>query len=127
MGFIRLLADRNSDLFRKYAMFSPVDHRVPRTYVALADCPPDFASRPEDYSSILFICRMVDWREDSNFALGQLAQSLGQAGEIDPETEGILAEYGVDTADFSPDVLQCLPQNLPWVIPSDELARRRDL
>uniref|UniRef100_A0A670ZGV3 DIS3-like exonuclease 2 n=1 Tax=Pseudonaja textilis TaxID=8673 RepID=A0A670ZGV3_PSETE len=127
MGFIRLLADRNSDLFRKYAMFSPVDHRVPRAYVALADCPPDFASRPEDYSSILFICRIVDWREDSNFALGQLAQSLGQAGEIDPETEGILAEYGVDTADFSPDVLQCLPQNLPWVIPSDELARRRDL
>ncbi|XP_070609898.1 DIS3-like exonuclease 2 [Erythrolamprus reginae] len=127
MGFIRLLTDRNSDLFRKYAMFSPADHRVPRAYVALADCPLDFASRPEDYSSILFICRIVDWREDSNFALGQLAQSLGRAGEIDPETEGILAEYGVDTSDFSPDVLQCLPQNLPWVIPSEELARRRDL
>ncbi|XP_032080819.1 DIS3-like exonuclease 2 [Thamnophis elegans] len=127
MGFIRLLTDRNSDLFRKYAMFSPADHRVPRAYVALADCPPDFATCPEDYSSILFICRIVDWREDSNFALGQLAQSLGRAGEIDPETEGILAEYGVDTSDFSPDVLQCLPQNLPWAIPSDEFARRRDL
>ncbi|KAM6443819.1 DIS3-like exonuclease 2 [Liasis olivaceus] len=127
MGFIRLLTDRNSDLFRKYAMFSPVDHRVPRAYVALANCPPDFATRPEDYSSILFICRIVDWREDSNFALGQLAQSLGQAGEIEPETEGILTEYGVDFSDFSPEVLQCLPQSLPWIIPSSEFARRRDL
>nr|XP_056706548.1 DIS3-like exonuclease 2 [Euleptes europaea] len=127
MGSLRLLTDRNSELFKKCAMFSPVDHRVPRAYVSLADCPPDFASRPEDYSSTLFICRIVDWREDSNFAIGQLAQSLGQAGEIEPETEGILTEYGVDFLDFSPEVLQCLPQSLPWVIPPEELAKRRDL
>lgn len=69
-GTIRLLTDRNSELFKKCAMFSPVDHRVPRAYVALADCPPDFATRPEDYSNTLFICRIVDWREDSNFAIG---------------------------------------------------------
>uniref|UniRef100_A0A670K1N9 DIS3-like exonuclease 2 n=1 Tax=Podarcis muralis TaxID=64176 RepID=A0A670K1N9_PODMU len=126
-GFIRLLTDRNSELFKKCAMFSPVDHRVPRAYVALADCPPDFITRPEDYSNTLFICRIVDWREDSNFALGQLAQSLGQAGEIEPETEGILTEYGVDFSDFQPDVLECLPQSLPWVIPPEEFAKRRDL
>ncbi|XP_061493521.1 LOW QUALITY PROTEIN: DIS3-like exonuclease 2 [Rhineura floridana] len=126
-GFIRLLTDRNSELFKKCAMFSPVDHRVPRAYVALADCPPDFATRPEDYSNMLFICRIVDWREDSNFAFGQLAQSLGQAGEIEPETEGIVTEYGVDFSDFSPEVLQCLPQSLPWVIPPEEFAKRRDL
>ncbi|XP_042314486.1 DIS3-like exonuclease 2 [Sceloporus undulatus] len=70
-GFIRLLTDRNSELFKKCAMFSPVDHRVPRAYVALADCPPDFATRPEDYVNTLFICRIVDWREDSNFAHGE--------------------------------------------------------
>ncbi|XP_066477175.1 DIS3-like exonuclease 2 [Tiliqua scincoides] len=126
-GFIRLLPDRNGELFQKYAMFSPVDHRVPRAYVALADCPPDFATRPEDYSNTLFICRIMDWKEDSNFAIGRLAQSLGQAGEIEPETEGILMEYGVDFSDFSPEVLQCLPQNLPWTIPPAELAKRRDL
>ncbi|XP_062987830.1 DIS3-like exonuclease 2 [Elgaria multicarinata webbii] len=126
-GFIRLLTDRNSELFKKCAMFSPVDHRVPRAHVALSDCPPDFAARPEDYANILFICRIVDWREDSNFAFGQLAQSLGQAGEIEPETEGILAEYGVDCSDFSPEVLQCLPQHLPWIIPPEEFAKRRDL
>ncbi|XP_053896278.1 DIS3-like exonuclease 2 isoform X3 [Malaclemys terrapin pileata] len=126
-GYIKLLADKSSDLFKKCAMFSPVDHRVPRAYVSLADCPPDFMSRPEDYSSTLFICRIVDWREDSNFAIGQMAKSLGQAGEIEPETEGILTEYGVDFSDFSRDVLECLPQSLPWVIPPAELANRRDL
>nr|XP_013797273.1 PREDICTED: DIS3-like exonuclease 2 [Apteryx mantelli mantelli] len=126
-GFIKLLADKNSELFKKCAMFSPVDHRVPRAYVSLADCPSDFVSRPEDYSNTLFICRIVDWKEDSNFATGQMAKTLGQAGEIEPETEGILTEYGVDFSDFSPEVLECLPQSLPWVISLGELADRRDL
>lgn len=57
----------------------------------------------------------------------QLAKSLGQAGEIEPETEGILTEYGVDFSDFSSEVLECLPQGLPWTVPPEELSRRRDL
>ncbi|XP_056355046.1 DIS3-like exonuclease 2 isoform X2 [Oenanthe melanoleuca] len=126
-GFIKLLADRNSELFKRCAMFSPVDHRVPRVYVPLADCPADFVTKPESYAQMLFICRIVDWKEDSNFASGQLCKSLGQAGEIEPESEGILTEYGVDFSDFSPEVLECLPQNLPWVISPGELAKRRDL
>ncbi|KAJ8781589.1 hypothetical protein J1605_010847 [Eschrichtius robustus] len=69
-GFLKLLADKNSELFRKYALFSPSDHRVPRVYVPLNDCPQDFVTRPKDYANTLFICRIVDWREDSNFALG---------------------------------------------------------
>lgn len=69
-GFLKLLADKNSELFRKYALFSPSDHRVPRIYVPLKDCPQDFVTRPKDYANTLFICRIVDWKEDSNFALG---------------------------------------------------------
>ncbi|XP_006866808.1 PREDICTED: DIS3-like exonuclease 2-like [Chrysochloris asiatica] len=126
-GLLKLLADKNSELFRKYALFSPLDHRVPRIYVPLKDCPQDFVTRPKDYANTLFIGRIVDWKEDSNFALGQLAKSLGQAGEIEPETEGILTEYGVDFSDFSSEVLNCLPQNLPWTIPHEEFSKRRDL
>ncbi|XP_032133798.1 DIS3-like exonuclease 2 isoform X1 [Sapajus apella] len=126
-GFLKLLADKNSELFRKYALFSPSDHRVPRIYVPLKDCPHDFVARPKDYANTLFICRIVDWKEDCNFALGQLAKSLGQAGEIEPETEGILTEYGVDFSDFSSEVLECLPQGLPWRIPPEEFGKRRDL
>lgn len=60
-------------------------------------------------------------------ATRRLAKTLGQAGEIEPETEGILMEYDVDFSDFSSEVLECLPKNLPWSIPPEELSARRDL
>lgn len=60
-------------------------------------------------------------------SISRLAKTLGQAGEIEPETEGILTEYDVDFSDFSEEVLACLPRNLPWTIPPEELSQRRDL
>lgn len=126
-GFIKPMTDKSGELAKKCALFSPVDHRLPRIYVSLADCPADFLIRPQDFAGTLFICRITAWRADSNFAEGKLMKSLGQAGEIEPETEGILTEYGVDFSDFSNNVLQCLPQNLPWAIPQEELGKRRDL
>uniref|UniRef100_A0AAX7W885 DIS3-like exonuclease 2 n=1 Tax=Astatotilapia calliptera TaxID=8154 RepID=A0AAX7W885_ASTCA len=120
-GFLKHLPDK------PFALFSPVDHRVPRINVPLADCPEDFSSRPGDYKNTLFICRITDWAADSNFAEGRLAKSLGQAGEIEPETEGILIEYEVDFSEFSDEVLDCLPKNLPWTIPPEEMRKRRDL
>ena len=63
-GFLKLLPDK------PFAMFSPVDHRVPRINVPLADCPEDFSSRPGDYTNTLFICRITNWAADSNFAEG---------------------------------------------------------
>ncbi|XP_030629597.1 DIS3-like exonuclease 2 [Chanos chanos] len=120
-GFIKFLPDKN------FAMFSPVDYRVPRVNVPLSDCPADFPSRPSDYANTLFICRITHWPADSNFAEGRLAKSLGQAGEIEPETEAILTEYDVDFSEFSEEVLACLPQALPWTIPPEELSKRRDL
>ncbi|XP_052403829.1 DIS3-like exonuclease 2 isoform X2 [Carassius gibelio] len=120
-GFIKFLPNK------KFAMFSPVDHRIPRVNVPLADCPADFVSRPGDYENTLFICRITHWPADNNFAEGRLAKTLGQAGEIEPETEGIMTEYEVDFSEFSEEVLNCLPQDLPWSIPAFELSRRRDL
>ncbi|XP_038574530.1 DIS3-like exonuclease 2 isoform X2 [Micropterus salmoides] len=120
-GFLKFLPDK------PFAMFSPVDHRVPRINVLLADCPEDFSSRPGDYTNTLFICRITNWAADSNFAEGKLAKTLGQAGEIEPETEGILTEYDVDFSEFSDEVLDCLPKNLPWTIPPEEMRKRRDL
>uniref|UniRef100_A0A7N6BLT9 DIS3-like exonuclease 2 n=1 Tax=Anabas testudineus TaxID=64144 RepID=A0A7N6BLT9_ANATE len=120
-GFLKFLPDK------PFAMFSPMDHRVPRINVPLADCPEDFTFRSGDYTNTLFICRIINWAADSNFAEGQLAKTLGQAGEIEPETEGILTEYDIDCSEFSDEVLDCLPKNLPWNIPPEEMAKRRDL
>lgn len=143
-GFLKFLPDK------PFAMFSPVDHRVPRINVPLTECPQDFCLRAADYTNTLFICRITDWAVNSYFAEGwvsrcnhmsqfcsfltflmfsfsQLAKSLGQAGEIEPETEGILTEYEVDFSEFSVEVLDCLPKNLPWTIPPEEIRKRRDL
>ncbi|KAM7401160.1 hypothetical protein PAMA_005382 [Pampus argenteus] len=120
-GFLKFLPDK------PFAMFSPVDHRVPRINVPLTNCPEDFTTRPGDYTSTLFICRITNWAADSNFAEGQLAKTLGQAGEIEPETEGILIEYDVDFSEFPEEVLECLPKILPWTIPPEEISKRKDL
>lgn len=37
--------------------------------------------------------------------LSHMARSLGEAGEIEPETEGFLVEHGIDSEDFSLEVL----------------------
>lgn len=62
-------------------MFSPVDHRVPRINVLLADCPEDFTTRPGDYTNTLFICRITNWAADSNFAEGWVLDSNLDAGK----------------------------------------------
>ena len=40
----------------------------------------------------------------SAIAFSTLARSLGEAGEIEPETEGILMENGIDATDFTESV-----------------------
>ena len=44
-------------------------------------------------------------------------RSLGEAGEIEPETESFLLENEIDSGDFTPEALDCLPKNLPWTLP----------
>ena len=63
-GFLKFLPNK------PIAMFAPVDHRVPRINVPLADCPADFSCRPADYANTLFICRITNWPTDTNFAQG---------------------------------------------------------
>lgn len=46
-----------------------------------------------------------------------LMRSMGEAGEIEPETETFLIENEVDFCEFPDEALDCLPKNLPWSIP----------
>lgn len=47
----------------------------------------------------------------------ELQRSLGEAGELEPETESILAEYEIFDDEFSEDVLAVLPEEEPWIVP----------
>ena len=62
----------------------------------------------------------------ADHGLRALYRSLGEAGELEPETECILAEYEIFDEEFSEEVLSVLPSEEPWAIPQEEIARRRD-
>ncbi|CAN0421607.1 unnamed protein product [Lampetra planeri] len=110
-----------------FILFSPLDHRVPRIHIPQSECPPEFLARPGDFVNTLFVACITEWPEDTKIPRGSLAKSLGAAGDIEPETEGMLIEYGIDFSEFPDETLQNLPQNLPWTISAEELARRKDL
>lgn len=111
-------------------LFSPIDSRLPRIRIPRENCPPGFFDRPRDFQNTLLVARIISWpvtsSKDSFLAIGSIARSLGEAGEIEPETEGILLEYGIDSGPFSDEALACLPQETPWKIPEEELEYRRD-
>ena len=44
-------------------------------------------------------------------------RSVGEAGEIEPETESFLVENEIEFGEFPPEALDCLPSQLPWTIP----------
>lgn len=44
-------------------------------------------------------------------------RSLGEAGLVEGETEALLIDYDVDYEEFSKEVEDCLPKDLPWTIP----------
>ncbi|KAI0221721.1 DIS3-like exonuclease 2 [Lamellibrachia satsuma] len=152
-GHIKPMQDGNPSI----VLFSPLDHRVPRIQIPVSECPegmsclmvitvypasrflclsvlkipvsecPEgYLQRAGDFKNTLYIARITEW-ENPNYAKGTLARSLGEAGEIEPETEGILIENGIDYGDFPPQALNDLPKNLPWRIPSEEFTKRRDL
>ncbi|KAK3697536.1 hypothetical protein QZH41_019776 [Actinostola sp. cb2023] len=110
-------------------LFTPTDSRLPRLRIPQELCPPGFFDRPQDFANSLFVARITDWPERSSFdnfmAIGSIMRSLGEAGEIMPETEAIFTEYEIDFGPFPEEALACLPKT-PWVIPEEELAKRRD-
>nr|XP_026694724.1 DIS3-like exonuclease 2 [Ciona intestinalis] len=80
----------------------------------------------QDISNVLFVGKILKWEPHSPLPLGELCQSIGEIGQIEPETTRILIDHEVDFSEFSNAVNQCLPSDLPWTIPQAERAKRRD-
>ena len=109
-----------------FALFSPVDRRLPRVMVPLKECPQHFIENPDKYRNTLFIGNINSWSEQIPFANGSITKNLGEAGLIDPETEAILVNNDIDCNEFSEKVLQDLPDPQTWQVTAEELERRRD-
>ncbi|KAK3795592.1 hypothetical protein RRG08_010546 [Elysia crispata] len=122
-GRLKLMPDKNKNV----ALFCPSDSRVPRIHIPMSECPKDFYQRPGDYASTLYIARIRKWDDGMKLPHGSLARSLGEAGQVEPETQAMLIEMDVDDSPFSEQVERCLPTALPWSIPESELSSRKDI
>lgn len=125
MGQLKVMADGN----RNWALFSPTDSRMPRMMIPSDQLPLGFFDRPQDYQKFLFVARMVEWQATAQFARGKLEKTLGLAGDVEAETEGLLYSNDVDTKEFSSSALSSLPitEAHEWHIEEKEFKYRRDL
>ena len=117
------LVDRPGD--ENFALFKPTDNRVPRMLIAKANCPPGFWKRQQDFESVLFVAKVIKW-DKVKFALGDITHAIGDDSSVENRTTGILIENEIRTDEFTQAVLKDLPP-LPFVIPSEEISKRRDL
>lgn len=125
VGMLKVMADGN----RKWALFSPNDSRMPRMMIPAEETPVGFFDRPHDFAKYIYVARMVYWPATAQFARGKLYKSLGIAGDIFAETEGLLLANAVDTRSFPASVLGSLPlsEDEKWKIDEKEFKYRRDL
>lgn len=72
----------------------------------------------QDYARYLFIAKLVEWQATAQFARGRLERTLGLAGDVDTETEGLLLSNGIDTREFPHTALIGLStgENAQWKI-----------
>ncbi|CAF1959385.1 unnamed protein product [Rotaria magnacalcarata] len=123
-GLLRKMPDNNPN----YALFSPMDSRIPRLMIPMNNCPPDFKDRPSDYEKSLFVARIVDIPADKKFASGELLESLGDADTLEAQSKAILMENDIRDEEFSNEVIKCLPLDQDkWSIPNEEFSKRLDL
>ncbi|KAF9945834.1 hypothetical protein BGZ72_000942 [Mortierella alpina] len=106
--------------------FKPTDKRVPLIAIPIDQAPGDFIDNHASYAHKLFVASIKRWPLSSLHPFGQLERELGDIGNIEIETEALLADNNVTTTAFGEKVEKCLP-DLPWAIPEKELSRRRDL
>eukprot|EP00111_Clytia_hemisphaerica_P005022 TCONS_00014453-protein len=110
-----------------FALFSPVDRRLPRVMIPLSKCPENFVVNANKFDKTLFVGNIESWDEKMPFASGCVVKNLGESGLIEPETEAILINNDIDSSDFSSEVLKELPDPEKWRVTKKEIAKRRDL
>ncbi|KAF9185180.1 hypothetical protein BGZ50_003238, partial [Haplosporangium sp. Z 11] len=106
--------------------FKPTDKRVPLIAIPIDQAPADFVDNHTAYAHKLFLATIKRWPLSSLHPFGHLERELGDIGNIDIETEALLADNNVMTGAFGEKVEKCLPE-LPWTIPEKDLLNRRDL
>uniref|UniRef100_A0A2C9KWS8 RNB domain-containing protein n=1 Tax=Biomphalaria glabrata TaxID=6526 RepID=A0A2C9KWS8_BIOGL len=122
IGSIKPMKDND-----RMALLILVDRRLPAIKFQINQGPSDFLRNPNRYQNLLFKIKVPRWEERDFLPLGSDLSQVGQAGDIDVETQCILLKHDVDDKEFSPRVSASIRQLFPWRIPASELAARKDL
>jgi DIS3-like exonuclease 2 len=107
-------------------LFSPADPSIPRVIVPLDQCPQDYSTNIKKYQRTIFIVKITKWEPNCPFATGHIVRSLGEGGELEPETAAILAANDIEDSVIPDEVVTELGIELPWTIPEEERHARRD-
>eukprot|EP00124_Ichthyophonus_hoferi_P001831 Ihof_evm1s108 gene=Ihof_evmTU1s108 len=115
----------------KYVEFKPLDAKLPRMMVPMNELPADIFERgtstvSQAYKTRMFSATITQWRSNSPLALGKISNEIGDAGDIEAETKAIVEEFDIPVQPWSQEILDELPK-MPWTIPEEEIANRRDL
>ncbi|EQC34969.1 hypothetical protein SDRG_07765 [Saprolegnia diclina VS20] len=112
------------------ALFDARDERLPRGIrIPSGTMPSEYTTDPEEFSTTkLCIVKLGTWATSHRSPQGIFVQTTGLIGTSAPEIEALLIATGVEDhlLPFVPAIEASLPSE-DWVVPDDEVARRRDL
>lgn len=115
---------------REFLMLTPTDAKFSKMVVPFKSLPDCIKKRLEAGDATvemdLVAAQIVDWVEENNLPEAHVKHSFGRGGEIEAQIAAIFFENAIDSSEFPQEAFLCLPQ-VPWEIPQEEFAHRRDL
>jgi len=98
----------------------PFSKRIPKIRVQ--------TNQGDSYVNQRLMVRVADWSRNSKYPSGHIIRAIGPMGNIDTEVESLMIEHDLHQAvdRYTPEAEAELP-SADYVIPPEEIARRRDL
>jgi len=111
---------RNPHATRNGALCVPMDGKMVKVRL--------LTRRAHELVGARFVVRVDRWQTNQRYPCGHLIKVLGAIGDVDCEMAALLARYDIPADPFGAQSLAELPrEGENWVIPPDELTKRRDL
>ncbi|KAL5370002.1 putative mitotic control protein dis3 [Cryptosporidium parvum] len=93
----------NNTSTRQHRIFVPIDPKIPKIIIHTK-----LSSTIENQRLVVVI---DEWDCSSFYPTGHIVGVLGKAGDLETETSVILRIRDINSSEFSPSVLKCLPNN----------------
>ncbi|MES1909770.1 MAG: hypothetical protein MHM6MM_002463 [Cercozoa sp. M6MM] len=114
-----------------YARFRPLLQTAPQAVVPVRQLPKEYATDPNSDKNKFLVAEVqyCDWTPESRWPKANFVRMAGNVGDIDTETDILLAMHQIDwTETFPPEVVdQVNAYSERWEIPAEEFENRCDL